>query len=88
MVQTTFFRLIPFLQKAEISAEKKKITLLHGDLEDSKNKMRYMAISHKLKNIVGDYDPEDPYSTLVKIANVTKARTTLDYRHDDSDQED
>ena len=32
--------------------------------------------------IVELYNPEDPHETLSKIANITKARTTLDSRLD------
>ena len=81
------FRLIPYLHKAEISARKKKIDIIHGWQDESKRKKRYQTISHKLKRIVDLYSPEDPYETLSKIANITKARTTLNTRPDDSDKE-
>ena len=47
--------------------------------------MQSQTISHKLKRIVDLYNPEDPYETLSKIVNTTKARTTLNTRPDDYD---
>ena len=81
------FRLIPYLHKAEISARKKKIDIIHGWQDESKRKQRYQTISQKLKRIVELYNPEDPHETLSKIANITKARTTLDSRPDSDDEQ-
>ena len=58
------WRLIPYLHKAEISAKKKKIDIIHCWQDE--------------KRIVELYSPEDPHETLSKIANITKARTNLD----------
>ena len=82
------WRLIPYLHKAEISAKKKKIDITHVWQDESKRKKKYQTVSHKLKRIVELYNPEDPHETLSKIANITKARTTLDSCPDsDSEQE-
>ena len=82
------WRLIPYLHKAEISARKKKIDIIHGWQDESKRKKNYQTISHKLKRIVELYNPEDPHETLSKNANITNARTTLESHPDiDSEQE-
>ena len=39
-----------------------------------------------LMRIVDLYNPEDPHDTLSKIANITKARTTLESRPDSDDE--
>ena len=80
------FRLFPFLHKAEILTRKEKIDIIHGWQDESKRKQRYQTISQMLMRIVDLYNPEDPHDTLSKIANITKARTTLESRPDSDDE--